>query len=202
MEFSSKLLEKTIDVFASLPGIGRKSALRLALHLLKIDTDSVQEFTTAITNMKTHIRSCQRCHNISDNPVCHICEDARRDKSLICVVENIKDVMAIESTAQYKGLYHILGGIISPIEGVGPSDLTIDSLLQRIQEQEVKEIIMAISPTIEGDTTIFYISKKIKNLPIKVSTLARGISFGGELQYADELTLGRSIVTRIPYKSE
>lgn len=200
MNFSSKYIEEAVNAFASLPGIGKKTALRLVLHLIKQDVQTTEQFSSAILKMRQNIKECEICHNLSDDRVCNVCQDKRRDQSLICVVENIRDVMAIEETGQFRGLYHVLGGVISPIEGVGPSDLNIDSLLNRVQEGTIKEVIMAISPTIEGDTTIFFISKKLREYGIKVSTIARGISFGGELEYADELTLGRSIVARIPYK--
>ncbi|MEM9990635.1 MAG: recombination mediator RecR [Bacteroidota bacterium] len=199
MNFSSKLIEEAVQSFASLPGIGKKTALRLVLHLIDQDKDTTQEFTDNILKMRQHIRECKICHNISDDEICKVCSDLRRQREVVCVVESIRDVMAIEDTGQYRGLYHVLGGVISPIEGIGPSDLNIDSLVERIETQAVKEIIMAISPTIEGETTTFYIAKKLKHLPVNISTLARGISFGGELQYADELTLGRSIATRRPY---
>lgn len=204
MNFSSKLLENAVDAFASLPGIGRKTALRLALHLVNQEADASEEFADAIVKMRKHIKNCQVCHNLSDEPICEICSNPRRDKSVLCVVEGIRDVMAIEETQQFRGLYHVLGGIISPIEGVGPNDLNIDSLVGRVQEGDVKELIMAISPSIEGDTTIFYISKKLRDLDlqVQVSTIARGVSFGGELEYADELTLGRSIVSRVPYRKD
>ncbi|MCB0651989.1 MAG: recombination protein RecR [Saprospiraceae bacterium] len=202
MNFSSKLIEEAVEAFASLPGIGKKTALRLVLHLIKQDAEKSEEFANAIVNMRKHIKTCQQCHNISDDDICSICSNSRRDRSVICVVENIRDLMAIEDTGQFRGLYHVLGGIISPIEGVSPSDLTIDGLLSRVDKGEVKEIIMAISPTIEGDTTIFYITKQLKNKGVKVSTIARGVSFGGELEYADELTLGRSILTRTPYQTD
>ncbi len=201
MTFSSKLIEKAVEAFASLPGIGRKTAFRLVLHLLKQDKSVTAQFTDALVRMREGIRECRVCHNLADNEVCQICADARRDRSLVCVVENVRDLMAIEETSQYRGLYHVLGGIISPIEGVGPADLQIESLAQRVREQEVKEIIMAISPTIEGETTIYYLSKKLQPLGVQVSAIARGVSFGGDLEYADELTLGRSIVARVPYET-
>lgn len=188
-----------MTAFSSLPGIGKKTALRLALHLLTQEEQDVKSFSDSLTKMRKHIRFCRQCFNISDSELCSICESHRRDRGLVCVVEGIKDVMAIESTGQYNGLYHVLGGVISPIEGISPSDLEINALMSRIDKGEIKEIIMAISPTIEGDTTIYYISKKLKNVDVKISTLARGISFGGELEYADELTLGRSIASRRPY---
>ncbi len=199
MNLSSKLLEEAVNAFSSLPGIGKKTALRLALHLLNQDEQDVQAFSNAFTKMRKHIKFCRQCFNISDSELCAICTSHRRDQRLICVVEGIKDVMAIESTGQYNGLYHVLGGVISPIEGISPMDLEIESLMIRIAKGDIKEIIMAISPTIEGDTTIYYISKKLKDATVKISTLARGISFGGELEYADELTLGRSIASRRPY---
>lgn len=202
MNFSSKLIEEAVEAFASLPGIGKKTALRLVLHLIKQDVDKSEDFSNAIVNMRKNIKTCQQCHNISDSEVCSICTNSHRDKTIICVVENIRDLMAIEDTGQYRGLYHVLGGVISPIEGVSPYDLNIDSLLERVEKDQVKELIMAISPTIEGDTTIFYISKQLREKAVKVSTIARGVSFGGELEYADELTLGRSILTRTPYQKE
>lgn len=204
MNFSSKLLENAVDAFASLPGIGRKTALRLALHLVSQEPEASEEFADAIVKMRKHIKDCQVCHNLSDEPVCEICANQRRDRSVVCVVEGIRDVMAIEETQQYRGLYHVLGGVISPIEGVGPNDLNIESLVGRVQQGDIKELIMAISPSIEGDTTIFFISKKLRDLDLKVqvSTIARGVSFGGELEYADELTLGRSIVSRVPYRKD
>ncbi len=200
MNFSSKLIEEAVNAFASLPSIGKKTALRLVLHLINQEKEFTEQFTEAIAKMREHIKHCQNCHNISDQAVCQICANPSRDRSVVCVVEGIRDVMAVEDTGQYRGLYHVLGGVISPIEGIGPGDLNIDSLMERIQKGEAKEVIMAISPTIEGDTTIFYLSKKLKALNVKVSTIARGVSFGGELEYADELTLGRSIVARVPYR--
>ncbi len=202
MTFSSKLIEKAVEAFASLPGIGRKTALRLVLHLLKQDKSATEQFTAALSAMREGIRECNLCHNLADGEMCHICTDARRDRSLVCVVETVRDLMAIEDTSQYRGLYHVLGGIISPIEGIGPSDLNIDSLVQRAQTGELREIIMAISPTIEGETTIYYLSKKLQPLGVQVSAIARGVSFGGDLEYADELTLGRSIVARMPYEAK
>jgi recombination protein RecR len=199
MTFSSKLIEKAVEAFASLPGIGRKTALRLVLHLLKQDKTVTEQFTAALQQLREGIRECRVCHNLADAEVCNICADQRRDRTLVCVVENIRDLMAIEETGQYRGLYHVLGGIISPIEGVGPADLNIDSLLERVPREAVKEVIMAISPNIEGETTIYYLSKKLQPLGVQVSAIARGVSFGGDLEYADELTLGRSIVARVPY---
>jgi recombination protein RecR len=200
MQFSSKLIEGAVDAFASLPGIGRKTALRLALHLVQQPPEATHDFTAALSALRTGIQECRVCHNLSDDATCTICNDHNRNRRLICVVENIRDVMAIEETSQFRGLYHILGGVISPIEGIGPADLNIDSLLHRVDTDEVQEVIMAISPTIEGETTIFYITKQLANKRVQVSTIARGVAFGGELEYADGVTLGRSIVARIPYK--
>lgn len=202
MNFSSKLLEEAVNAFSSLPGIGKKTALRLVLHLVTREVETVDQFGDAIVKMRREIKSCKVCHNLSDEELCNICSDQRRDQQVICVVESIRDVMAIEDTGQYRGMYHVLGGVISPLEGVGPGELTIDSLEQRLATGETKEVVMAISPTIEGETTIFYISKRLKDLDLKISTIARGVSFGGELEYADELTLGRSIVARVPYQRQ
>lgn len=202
MNYSSKLIEEAVQAFATLPSIGKKTALRLVLHLVKMDPEFTERLGTALLNMRRNIQFCGQCHHLSDGPTCQICADGRRDRSVVCVVENIRDVMAIEDTGQYKGLYHVLGGVISPLEGVGPETLHIDSLLQRVSGGSVAEIIMAVSPTIEGETTIFYLSKQLKEFPVRISTIARGVSFGGELEYADELTLARSITARIPYKSE
>lgn len=199
MTFSSKLIEKAVEAFATLPGIGRKTALRLVLFLLKQDKSVTEQFAGALVALREGIRDCQRCHNLADEDLCQICADSRRDRTLVCVVENIRDLMAIEDTGQYRGLYHVLGGIISPIEGIGPGDLNIDSLIERVRLGEIKEVIMAISPTIEGETTVYYLSKKLQPSDVLVSAIARGVSFGGDLEYADELTLGRSIVTRVPY---
>lgn len=200
MNFSSKLIEEAVEAFATLPSIGKKTALRLVLHLIKQEPEISEQFADAILRMRKNIKECEKCHNISDHDICSICKDPKRDTAVVCVVETIRDVMAIEDTGQFRGLYHVLGGVISPIEGIGPTELNIDSLKERVQTDEVKELIMAISPTIEGDTTIFYITKQFKDLDVKVSTIARGISFGGELEYADELTLGRSIIARTPYR--
>jgi recombination protein RecR len=199
MNLSSKLLEDTVNAFASLPGIGKKTALRLALHLLQTPTDEVTDFCEAIINMKSHIKFCNTCHNIADDKTCSICLSPKRNKEIICVVESIKEIMAIENTGQFFGVYHVLGGIISPIEGIGPDHLNIDSLIDRVNQGAIKELIMAISPTIEGETTIFYIAKQLKDHDVQISTIARGVSFGGELEYADEFTLGRSIVSRVDY---
>ncbi|MBL7815721.1 MAG: recombination protein RecR [Saprospiraceae bacterium] len=200
MNFSSKLIEEAVNAFATLPGIGRKTALRLVLHLVKQPKENTEGVANALLRMRLGIKTCGICHNISDAEVCSVCLDTRRDRSTVMVVEGIRDVMAIEETGQFRGLYHILGGVISPIEGIGPQNLNIDSLMDRVAQGEIKEIIMAVSPTIEGDTTIYYVSKKLSLHEVKVSTLARGISFGGELEYADEVTLGRSIVQRVPYR--
>ncbi len=191
-----------MNAFASLPGIGRKTALRLALHLVKQDNETTEGFADALLRMRRGIKSCGICHNVSDAEVCSICADLRRDRATVMLVEGIRDVMAVEETGQFRGMYHVLGGVISPIEGIGPQDLQIDSLMERLAKGEIKEIIMAISPTVEGDTTIFYLSKKLSLLDVKISTLSRGISFGGELEYADETTLGRSIVARVPYQTQ
>ncbi len=201
MNFSSKLIERAVDGFSSLPGVGKKSALRYVLHLLKQDEDATKEIAEAILELKANIKECDKCHNISDTKTCSICTNALRKKHTLCVVETIRDVMAIEETGQFRGRYHVLGGVISPLDGVGPGELNIDSLIDRIAKENIKELIMAVSPTIDGDTTIYYISKKITDPTVNVSTLARGISFGGELEYADEVTLGRSIVGRIPYSN-
>jgi|ERR1017187_3058927 recombination protein RecR len=201
MIFSSTLLENAVNEFAKLPGIGKKTALRLVLHLLKKDEREVQAFGEAIVKMREGIKFCIRCHNISDEQLCNICSDRSRKQHLICVVENIRDVIAIESTQQYNGLYHILGGIISPLDGIGPSQLQIDSLIKRINKEKTEELIFALSPNIQGDTTLFYISKKLNSLPIKITTIARGIAFGGELEYADEMTLARSISNRMPVEN-
>lgn len=196
MNFSSKLIEDAVNAFASLPGIGKKTALRLVLHLVQNPTEDSIAFAQAIASMRENIQHCTTCGNLSDQHICSICRDERRDRSIICVVESIRDVMAIEDTQQFRGLYHVLGGVISPIEGIGPSDLNIDTLVQRAKNGDTQEVIMAISPTIEGDTTIFYINRQLENVDIAVSNIARGVSFGGELEYADEVTLGRSIVAR------
>ena len=196
MEFSSKLIEEAVNAFASLPGIGKKTALRLVLHQVARPVEDSVHFARAIASMRENIRHCTVCGNLSDEDVCSICADSRRDQSMICVVESIRDVMAIEDTRQFRGLYHVLGGIIQPVEGIGPADLNIDTLVERARKPECREIIMAISPTIEGDTTIFYINKLLDGVDVSVSNIARGVSFGGELEYADEVTLGRSIVAR------
>ena len=199
-QYPSALLEKAVSEFAKLPGIGRKTALRLVLHTLRQSDEAVAQFVDAISRMKAHVKYCRVCHNISDTDVCPICSDPRRDASLICVVENIQDVMAVENTQQYHGLYHVLGGIISPMDGIGPADLEIDSLVERVAEGKVQEVILALSSTMEGDTTNFYISRKLADYPVKLSVRARGISVGNELEYTDEVTLGRSILNRTPFE--
>ena len=199
---SSKLLDKAIEQFASLPGIGRKTALRFVLYLLRQDTATVQQFAESLLQLKTSIRECTRCHNIADGELCEICTDTKRDASTICVVENIKDVLSIEGTGQYKGVYHVLGGIISPMEGIGPTDLHINTLLERANHPDVKEIIFALSANIDGDTTGYYIYKKLpRREEILVTTLAKGIAVGNELEYTDELTLGRSLINRVRFSN-
>ncbi len=199
MILSSKLLEDAVNALSTLPGIGSKTALRLALNLLRQNRDDVEAFVGAILKMREEVQFCRECHNISDTEVCPICSSPKRNKALVCVVMDIRDVLAIENTGQYNGVYHVLGGIISPIEGIGPKDLTIDSLEKRIEDRPVEEVILALPTTIEGDTTCFYIYKKLKDAGIKISTIARGIAVGDELEYADEVTLGRSILNRTPY---
>lgn len=197
---SSKLLEKAVEQFASLPGIGRKTALRYVLHMLRQSPEDVKQFTDSITALKESIRECRQCHNISDEDICELCSDPKRDAHTICVVENIKDIMSLEATGQYRGLYHVLGGIISPMDGIGPSDLHIASLLERVAHPDVKEVIFALRATIEGDTTGYYIFKKLpRRDELLVSTLAKGIAVGNDLEYTDELTLGRSIVNRVKF---
>lgn len=198
MQFSSSLLENAVNEFAKLPGIGKKTALRMVLHLLKQDEAITENFSETIARMRRDIKFCQRCHNVSDADFCSICANSLRNQRVICVVENIRDVIAIENTQQFSGTYHILGGVISPLDGVGPDQLQIESLVHRIQKEQTEELIFALSPNIQGDTTIYYIQKKIKNLNCNVTTIARGIAFGGELEYADELTLGRSLQNRMP----
>ncbi|SDP22501.1 DNA replication and repair protein RecR [Mucilaginibacter sp. OK268] len=201
MNFSSKLLENAVAEFAKLPGVGQKTALRLVLHLLNQDKQDVEQFSKAISKLRNEIQFCSVCHNISDQSVCEICSSHKRDHSLICVVEDTRDVMAIENTNQYNGIYHVLGGLISPMDGIGPSDLQVDTLVERLKANETKEIIFALSATMEGDTTLFYLHKRVKSFNITISTIARGIAFGGELEYVDEITLGRSIATRVPYEN-
>ena len=193
-------MERAVQEFSQLPGIGRKTALRLVLHLLRQDADDVFLFTDAISRMKEEVKFCKVCHNISDQDVCPICSNDRRDSSTICVVENIQDVMAVENTQQFTGLYHVLGGLISPMDGIGPADLEIESLVSRVSEGHVKEVILALSSTMEGDTTNFYIFRKLSLLDVKVTIIARGIAVGNELEYTDEVTLGRSILNRVPFE--
>ncbi|MBQ8224103.1 MAG: recombination protein RecR [Bacteroides sp.] len=197
--FPSTLLEKAVNEFAKLPGVGRKTAMRLVLHLLRQDTSAVEAFGNAIITLKHKVKYCKVCHNISDTDVCRICSNPQRDASVVCIVENIRDVMAVEATQQFRGLYHVLGGVISPMDGVGPSDLQIESLVQRVSDGDIKEVILALSTTMEGDTTNFYIYRKLEKLGVKLSIIARGISVGDELEYADEVTLGRSILNRTPF---
>lgn len=197
----SKYIEQAVDQVASLPGIGRKTALRLALELLKRKPEDVQRFTSAISEMREHVRFCKTCNNLSDDPVCTICSSPFRDDQIICVVADIRDVMAIEATGQYQGKYHVLGGVISPMDGVSPSDLFIDGLIQRLAEQPVAEIILALSATMEGETTCFYLYRKLSEFNVRISSIARGVAVGGELEYTDEITLGRSIMLRTPYES-
>ena len=199
MRYSSKLIENAVDAFSSLPSIGKKTALRLVLHLMDEEVDFTENFVQRVRELRTQIKKCTKCYNLTDSEVCEICLDRGRNQKLICVVESFRDVLAIEETQQFKGGYHILGGVISPLEGISPSDLKIEELIQRVQTDGIEELILAISPTIDGETTMYYISKKLEEL-VKISTLARGVSFGGELEYADGLTLGRSIISRIPYQ--
>ena len=199
MNFSSKLLENAVNEVSQLPGIGKRTALRLVLHLLKQPKAQTHNLTVSLNNLVDNIKLCKKCHNISDIEVCEICSNPSRNDEIICVVEDVRDVMAIENTSQFKGLYHVLGGKISPIEGVGPQNLKIDSLIEKVKEGIIKEVIFALSSTIEGDTTNFYIFKQLEKFNIKTSTIARGIAVGDELQYADEITLGRSILNRIPF---
>ncbi|KXK38435.1 MAG: recombination protein RecR [Saprospiraceae bacterium] len=200
MNFSSKILEEAVHALSSLPGIGKKSALRLALHLVQDNTHKSDKIAVALAKLSTDIKKCKICYNISDEDVCEICKSESRLKNILCVVETARDVMAIEDTNQFRGFYHVLGGVISPMEGIGPQDLAIDALVNRIKTGGIDELIMAVSPTIEGETTIYYISKLVRDMNVKVSIIARGVAFGGELEYADELTLGRSIATRVPYE--
>lgn len=197
--YSSQLIEKAVESFSSLPGIGRKSALRLALHLLNKDKEWVDQFSTSFTKLKNEIVECSHCHNLGDAVQCSICTDKGRNQEILCIVESIRDLMAVEETGHFRGMFHVLGGLISPIDGVGPENLNIGDLTKRIETLGVKEVVMAISPNIEGETTMYYIAKKLQNHPVKISTIARGVSFGGDLEYADEVTLGRSILSRVPY---
>jgi len=199
--FPSKLLENAVTEFSKLPGIGKKTALRLVLHLLKKEVGEVQRFSRALTQLREEVKHCRICRNISDADTCNICSNPSRDHRLVCVVENIRDVMSIENTQQYRGVYHVLGGIISPMDGIGPADLEIDSLIRRVGKGEIVEVIFALSTTMEGDSTNFYIFKKIKDYPLKITTLARGVSIGDEIEYTDEVTLGRSIVNRMLFEN-
>ncbi|QEH40238.1 recombination mediator RecR [Chitinophaga sp. XS-30] len=201
MIFSSALIENAVNEFARLPGVGKKTALRLVLHLLKQDTAQVELFSETVARMRRQIKFCKYCHNVSDDDTCSICANTARHSNVVCVVESIRDVIAIENTQQFNGVYHVLGGIISPIDGIGPEQLNIHTLIERVQQQGVEEVIMALSPTIEGDTTIYYLSKKLKEWPVKITTIARGIAFGGELEYADEMTLARSLTNRLPLEN-
>jgi recombination protein RecR len=201
MEFSSTLLESAVAEFAKLPGIGKKTALRLVLHLLRQENGDVTRFSETIARMRTEIRFCQRCFNVADGDICSICANSMRKQEMICVVENLRDVIAIESTQQYNGIYHVLGGVISPLDGIGPDQLNIETLVNRIQKEKTEELIFALNPTIQGDTTIYYIQKKISAASVRITTIARGIAFGGELEYADELTLGRSLQNRMPIEN-
>ncbi len=200
-KYPSRLLENAVNEFAKLPGIGRKSALRLVLHLLRQNNEDVTTFGNSLIELRNEIKHCKVCHNISDTEICQICANPSRNENMVCVVENIRDVMSVENTQQFNGLYHVLGGIISPMDGVGPADLEIDSLIKRIEKGGITEVIFALSTTMEGDTTNFYIFRKLKDLSVKLSTLARGVSIGDELEYTDEITLGRSLLNRVPYES-
>jgi recombination protein RecR len=200
-DLPSKLLQQAVDSMASLPGIGRKTALRLVLHLLKRETAEVRSFSDSFTRLREEIAFCTTCHNLSDQPTCSICNDRSRNRQQVCVVEDVRDVMAIENTGQYRGLYHVLGGLISPIDGTGPGDLSIEALVKRVAEEEVMEIILALSATMEGDTTNFYLYRKLNNQALSISTLSRGVSVGDELEYTDEITLGRSILNRTPFET-
>jgi recombination protein RecR len=201
MNFSSKLIEEAVNEFSKLPGIGKRTALRFVLHLMKQDVAEVNQFGNTFIKLRTELRYCEKCHNVSDKPLCEVCSNSNRDNTLVCIVEDIRDVMAIENTQQYRGVYHVLGGIISPMDGIGPSDLNIETLVQKAGNGEIKEVIMALSTTMEGDTSNFYIYKRLKEFNLTVSTIARGISIGDELEYADEVTLGRSIVNRTLYEN-
>lgn len=201
MEFPSKLIENSVQAFASLPGIGKKTAMRLVVHLLQEKEEFTQNISEALYKMRTEIKYCAKCGNVSDETICQICNDHTRKHDIVCVVENFRDILAIENTGQYRGVYHIIGGLISPLDGIGPDKLNIASLIERVQSGEVKEVIMALNPTIEGDTTLFYLSKQLANYPIELTTLARGVAFGGELEFVDEVTLARSLQSRRPYEN-
>lgn len=201
MQFSSALLESAVNEFSRLPGIGKKTALRLVLHLLKQDAGDVQHFSEVLAKMRSEIKFCQRCFNVADGDICSICANSMRKQETICVVESIRDVIAIESTQQFNGTYHVLGGIISPLDGIGPDQLNIETLINRVQKEQTEELIFALNPNIQGDTTIYYIQKKLQPFNLRVTTIARGIAFGGELEYADEMTLARSLQNRLPVES-
>ncbi|HEV2355737.1 MAG TPA: recombination mediator RecR [Puia sp.] len=201
MQFSSVLLENAVGEFSRLPGVGKKTALRMVLHLLRSDSAQAQGLGEAIVRMRQEIKFCQRCHNVADGDICSICANSFRKQEMICVVETLREVIAIESTQQYNGVYHVLGGIISPLDGVGPEQLNIESLVGRVRKEKPQELIFALNPTIQGDTTIYYIQKKLQDIPLRITTIARGIAFGGELEYADEMTLARSISNRLPVES-
>ncbi len=201
MQFPSVLLENAVNEFAKLPGIGKKTALRLVLHLLKQEPNEVSHFSEVITKMRNQIKFCHRCFNVADGDICSICSNSIRKQEIICVVENIRDVIAIESTQQYNGTYYVLGGVISPLDGIGPDQLNIESLINRVEKEKTEEIIFALNPNIQGDTTIYYIQKKLQAHKVRITTIARGISFGGELEYADEMTLARSLQNRLPVEN-
>lgn len=201
MEFPSKLIENGVQAFASLPGIGKKTALRLVVHLLQENEELAKNISESIYRLRTEIKYCQQCGNVSDENICSICNDHSRRSELVCVVENFRDILAIENTGQYRGVYHILGGLISPLDGIGPDKLNIQSLMDKVQTGKIQEVIMALNPTIEGDTTLFYLSRQLSNYPVTVTTLARGVAFGGELEFVDEVTLARSIQSRRPYEN-
>jgi recombination protein RecR len=201
MEFSSKIIEEAVDAFGNLPGVGKKTALRFVLHLVKQDKHEVEKLSKLVKQLKTDLKFCSKCHNISETETCHICSNANRNESIICVVQDYRDVLAIESTGLYKGHYHVLGGLLSPIEGIGPSDIAIDTLVNKLNAGIVSEIILALNTTMEGETTSFYIFKKIAPYSVKLSAIARGIAVGDELEYTDEITLGRSIINRVPFDS-
>lgn len=201
MNFSSKLIENAVNEFSKLPGVGKKTALRYVLHLMRQAPNEVEKFSSSLLKLKSELKQCKQCHNISDHEICEICANPKRDLSIVCVVEDIRDVMAIENTQQYKGVYHVLGGIISPMDGIGPGDLKIESLVDKAKAGSVSEVIMALSTTMEGETTNFYIYKRLKEFNITISTIARGVAMGDELEYTDEVTLGRSIINRTPYEN-
>ncbi|MGB0431328.1 MAG: recombination mediator RecR [Bacteroidia bacterium] len=200
MEYPSKAIQQAVDAFKSLPGIGNKTAVRLVLHLIKQNEQHLKQFESAVEGLRTKVQYCKKCFNLSDTEICGICSGQRREQSKICVVQDIRDVLALEGTAQYNGTYHVLGGVISPMEGVGPDELKINELIERVKNEDVSEIIFALSATMEGDTTIFYISKQLKDHDVKITTIAKGISIGGELEFIDEITLGRSLMSRIPFE--